>query len=437
MTAQLITLPYRPVINVQGGFESGALLDVFLTGTTTRVSVYTDAALTQETTNPVVANAVGSFPPLYYDDANVIRVRPRNADGSLIENADVDPYLPGFASAEAAADAAAISATEANASAIAAALSETNAGTSATAAATSASSAANAPGTSATSTTTLTIGTGSKSFTLAETGKEFALGQLVTIASSANADHQMYGNITAFNSGTGAMTVNVRSVLGSGPRASWVIALSGGQGADGAGTGTVTSVSGTGTVNGLTLTGTVTASGNLTLGGSLANVSLTTQVTGTLPVANGGTGSTTAANARTALGAAASGANTDITALDQDVTITATGTIAANSIGFRGLPAAAQAQGSTITFTLANAGQLVPNTLGGWAIPANGATAFPVGTTIILDNDSGSTQTVTITTDTLRLAGTSSTGTRTVAARGLATLVKVKTTEWKISGNVS
>jgi hypothetical protein len=56
--------------------------------------------------------------------------------------------------------------------------------------------------------------------------------------------------------------------------------------------GTVTSVGGTGTVNGITLTGTVTSSGNLTLGGTLSGVSLTTQVTGILPVANGGTGIT-------------------------------------------------------------------------------------------------------------------------------------------------
>jgi len=54
--------------------------------------------------------------------------------------------------------------------------------------------------------------------------------------------------------------------------------------------GTVTSVSGTGTVQGLTLSGTVTSSGNLTLGGSLADVDLTSQVTGNLPLANGGTG---------------------------------------------------------------------------------------------------------------------------------------------------
>ena len=65
--------------------------------------------------------------------------------------------------------------------------------------------------------------------------------------------------------------------------------------------GTVTSVSGTGTVNGISLSGTVTSSGNLTLGGALTGVDLTSQVTGTLPIANGGTGQTTAVAAFDAL----------------------------------------------------------------------------------------------------------------------------------------
>jgi len=61
--------------------------------------------------------------------------------------------------------------------------------------------------------------------------------------------------------------------------------------------GTVTSVSGTGTVNGISLSGTVTSSGSLTLGGALTGVDLATQVTGTLPIANGGSGQTTAQTA--------------------------------------------------------------------------------------------------------------------------------------------
>jgi len=58
--------------------------------------------------------------------------------------------------------------------------------------------------------------------------------------------------------------------------------------------GSVTSVGGTGTVSGLTLTGTVTSSGDLTLGGTLADINLASGVTGTLPAANGGTGITAA-----------------------------------------------------------------------------------------------------------------------------------------------
>lgn len=65
-------------------------------------------------------------------------------------------------------------------------------------------------------------------------------------------------------------------------------------------TGTVTSVSGNGTVNGITLTGTVTSTGNITLGGALSGVSLTTQVSGVLPSANGGVPSGGAKYARLA-----------------------------------------------------------------------------------------------------------------------------------------
>lgn len=136
------------------------------------------------------------------------------------------------------------------------------------------------------------------------------------------------------------------------------------------------------------------------------------------------------------LGAASAGANNDITALDQDVTITAAGNIAANTLGFRGLPDSGQTPGSGITLALADAGKMVVNTAGGWTIPANGSIAFPVGTSIVLFNNSGSDQALAITTDTLRWAGTTATGARTVLPYGLATVVKTLSTTWVVTGNV-
>jgi hypothetical protein len=60
--------------------------------------------------------------------------------------------------------------------------------------------------------------------------------------------------------------------------------------------------------------------------------------------------------------------------------------------------------------------------------------AFPVGTTIFLYNNSASAQSISITTDTLRLDGTTTTGSRSLAARGMGFLHKVNTTEWVAGG---
>jgi len=76
----------------------------------------------------------------------------------------------------------------------------------------------------ATSATSVAIGTGSKSFT-ASTGKNFSIGQFVIVASTASPANYMQGQITAYNSSTGAMTVNVTSVGGTGTFAAWTISL--------------------------------------------------------------------------------------------------------------------------------------------------------------------------------------------------------------------
>lgn len=113
MAVQQITLPFRPVINLSGGIDPFATLDVYQSGTTTRVSVFSDAALTTTLTNPVVANSAGVFPAIYYDDATAIRIVLKFADGTVVPNGDIDPFIADFGTAEKAADEASAYATSA------------------------------------------------------------------------------------------------------------------------------------------------------------------------------------------------------------------------------------------------------------------------------------------------------------------------------------
>ena len=70
-----------------------------------------------------------------------------------------------------------------------------------------------------------------------------------------------------------------------------------------------------------------------------------------------------------------------------------------------------------------------------FTIPANASVAYPVGTAITFVNQaSAGVMTIAITTDVMRLAGAGTTGSRTLAANGIATAIKLTSTEWIISG---
>jgi hypothetical protein len=70
-----------------------------------------------------------------------------------------------------------------------------------------------------------------------------------------------------------------------------------------------------------------------------------------------------------------------------------------------------------------------------FTIPANSSVAYPTGTAITFVNQNGGgVITIAITTDTMRLAGAGTTGSRTLAANGIATALKITSTEWIISG---
>lgn len=265
------------------------------------------------------------------------------------------------------------------------------------------------------------------------------------------------------------------------------------------GTGTVTSVGGTGTVSGLSLSGTVTTTGNLTLGGTLsvaasnfasqtANTvlvapngsagvptfrtlveadipslaqskitNLTTDLaakaplaspafTGTPSLPTGTTGVTqTAGNSTTALATTAFvttadnlKANLASPSFTGTPVLTTTTTVGSGGpvVGYRDVPITVQ--NAAYTFALADAGKGFGKdnaTAYTYTIPANGTTAFPIGTAItVFNNNATSNVTIAITTDTLRLGGTTTTGSRTLAPFGVCTLLKVASTVWIASG---
>ena len=117
------------------------------------------------------------------------------------------------------------------------------------------------------------------------------------------------------------------------------------------------------------------------------------------------------------------------------VAATATTNSTAASVGYLGLPQSATA--TTATLAIGDAGKHIYVTTASQTItiPANGTVAYPIGTTItFIAGSSATTVSIAIATDTMRLAGGALTGTRTLAANGMATAVKVAATTWYING---
>ena len=113
-----------------------------------------------------------------------------------------------------------------------------------------------------------------------------------------------------------------------------------------------------------------------------------------------------------------------------------TNNASASEVGFKGVPVA-QPSGD-YTLVLSDAGKYIQLTenLQDVTIPSNASVAFPIGTVITIEAAHNSVHTISITDDTLYLAGTAfaTTGTRTLAYGGVATLMKRTATTWFING---
>lgn len=114
-------------------------------------------------------------------------------------------------------------------------------------------------------------------------------------------------------------------------------------------------------------------------------------------------------------------------------TLTVDGT---DAVGFRTIPQ--NSQSAAYTLVAADSGKHIlhpasDNNARTFTIPANSSVAFPIGTAITFINRIN-TVTIAITDDTLRLADTTDTGSMELAVNGVATCIKIGSTEWIISG---
>jgi hypothetical protein len=157
-----------------------------------------------------------------------------------------------------------------------------------------------------------------------------------------------------------------------------------------------------------TTDGTFDTNGSLKQTIGTVNVST---VTGTLPVANGGTGTTTGSL----------------------VNCTVDGT---NAIGYRNIPISGSAKTTSYTLTTGDIGEYIEIGSGGSVTIPN--STFAAGDVVSLFNNTSGDVTITCSITTAYVAGTDSDkATMTLATRGIATVLFISGTVCVVNGNVS
>jgi hypothetical protein len=114
---------------------------------------------------------------------------------------------------------------------------------------------------------------------------------------------------------------------------------------------------------------------------------------------------------------------------------TATTASTAASVGYMGLPQSATA--TTATLVIGDAGKHIYVTTNSQTItiPANSVVPYPVGTAITFVAGPSATTMTIANNDTMYLVGAGTSGSRTLAAYGTATAIKVAATTWFINGS--
>jgi hypothetical protein len=104
------------------------------------------------------------------------------------------------------------------------------------------------------------------------------------------------------------------------------------------------------------------------------------------------------------------------------------------AVGYREAPQIARTANYQLVLSDRGKSILMNGTSLTLTIPDNATVPFPIGTVMIFINVNASPLSIAISTDTMTLANSLTTGTRTLAQNGLATCVKIAATAWLISG---
>lgn len=328
---------------------------------------------------------------------------------------------------------------------------------------TAASSATNAANVNGTSSSSVTVGTasGTATFVMNEANRAIAKGMHLVFANTADPTNYIFGPAQSWDAGTKTVVINKEKVNGSGTFSAWTVSLSGPMPPT---SGETTSSLGA-LINGATSKTTPvdadmlglmdSAASNVlkklswanlkttiwaALGAGIASVTTKTTPVGGDEVAIADSAASSATKRLSLTNLAAFLASLTQTLTNKTLTsptITG-GTADTFSIGYKEIPQ--NSKSAAYTTVLSDSGKHIfhpsaDTTARVWTIDSNANVAYPIGTAITFINQNGAgVITIAITSDTMRLAGAGTTGSRTLAANGIATAIKVASTEWIISG---
>ena len=183
-----------------------------------------------------------------------------------------------------------------------------------------------------------------------------------------------------------------------------------------------------------------TTDGSFDTNGSLkqviGNVNLATQVFGTLPVANGGTGVTTSTGTGSVVLSTSPSLTTPVLGTPTSGNLSNCTVDGTNPIGYRNIPQSGSAKTTSYTLATGDVGEFINVGSGGSVTIPN--STFAAGDVVSIFNDTSGAITITCTITTAYIAGTDADkATVSLATRGVATILFLSGTVCVINGNVS